>query len=97
MYIEIEKADLEKKRVVSKKDGVIWFMGQQDALMFLDGSRYPEHIILNSYFSDNQQDADIAKPLPVGDYELSDNAFKVGQFKKVLCNIETKNLIRKVS
>lgn len=56
-----------------------WFVAEQSALMFKDGSKYPDKFNINLAFSDSEQVALNVRPFPIGAYQLDDTAFSINR------------------
>lgn len=80
MYIEIENTDLEQSQVVSRKDGTVYHAVAQAALLFRDGSKYPNHFQIRHAFTSNKAEADAAKPYQPGKYLIDETSYRISRF-----------------
>lgn len=72
VHIEIESVETKVRKGVSKVTQKPYEIREQAALMFKDGSRYPDKIKVN--IPDGQS------AYPVGKYVLHDDSYQVSRF-----------------
>jgi len=83
MKILIENASKLPIRSFANKNGDEskgthqWHIAEQAALIFKDGSKYPDKFTLTLSFSTKESDAINVKPYDVGYYNIPDEAFYV--------------------
>lgn len=77
IVIEIESTQLVTKRGTSTRTQKPYQIREQQALMFKDGSRYPDKIKITI--------GDGLSAYPVGKYTLHDDSFAVSRFGAVEC------------
>lgn len=70
--IEIENTEVTERKGESKNTGKQYCIREQAALMFKDGSRYPDKIKVNV--------PDGKAAYPVGLYTLHDDSYQVSRF-----------------
>ena len=92
MYIKIETTDIEHRKVTSKKDGVIYHIATQPALLFKDADKYPYHFALQLAFTSDEAERDSKSALGLGDYQLIDQAWSIDNFSNVQVTINPQNL-----
>jgi len=91
MIIEIEKEIKELNSFPNKRGDAsqgtdTWYTASQPALMFKDGSKYPDKFSINLAFSTKESDSDKAQPHPPGKYQLSEEAFYIDNNGRPACN-----------
>ncbi|OAI19978.1 MULTISPECIES: single-stranded DNA-binding protein [Methylomonas] len=92
MHVVIEKDELIKDQITSRKNGQVFYVAEQPALMFVDHSEYPFHFKLRLAFEDSQQARDSVGPVAKGKYMLADSAFAVSRFGELALQITPKHL-----
>ena len=82
IIIEIENTNIIDGSAPNKKEkGERWYFKSQNALLFMDGEKYPHHFELSLGFSGVESELTSIQPVSVGRYELLDIAFYVDQKK----------------
>lgn len=92
MYIVIENEEIVKDQINSRKNGVVYFTAEQNALIFTEGSQYPHHFKIRLAFDDSQQKRDSVGPIAKGKYLLADSAYTISRFGELALQVTAKNL-----
>lgn len=92
MYIVIENEEIVKGQIRSRKNGVVYFTAEQNALMFTEGSQYPHHFKIRLAFDDVQANRDQVGPIAKGKYTLADSAYSISRFSEISLQVTAKNL-----
>jgi hypothetical protein len=92
MYIEIENEQTVDREISSRKTGQLFYTREQNALMFVEGSKYPHHFQIRLAFEQDQAKRNGVGPIAKGKYALTDEAFYIDRFGAVSVNIEAKTL-----
>jgi len=92
MQIEIENEAINITTITSRKTGGIFYVAEQNALAFKDDSKYPEHFTIRHCFTEDKREAEEARPLSKGRYQLRDSAYSIDRFKNLTVDVSPKNL-----
>lgn len=89
MKVVIENPTAEVRSFpVKESETKRWYVKEQPALLFKDGEKYPEkynHILA---FTQNESEANQAKPLPAGEYSLAEAAYYVNNRNNLATNTQ---------
>lgn len=80
MYIEFESSEYEDGEIMAKNSGVVYFIRQQNALLFKEGEKYPDKFTHRLAFSDNRQKRDNSQPIPPGQYIIDEQSFYIDRY-----------------
>ncbi len=89
MYIEFET----EQRMPTEQEANFrdpnkpYFVAKQEALLFVEGgSKHPDKFEFRLARTLDANEANAARPMPAGKYELKDSAFGVSGFKNINCD-----------
>jgi len=98
MYIEFETNEtIDNDFPNNKVEGARWYTRSQSALMFKDGSKYPDKFDLNLVFSSTKADQQSVGGFAPGKYELTEDAFSFDNRRNPVVNFTKLRPVKKGS
>jgi hypothetical protein len=92
MYIEIETNEHQDRDAPSRKTGEMFYFREQKALIFKDGSKYPEHFSLSLALSRSAEERNSVGAVAPGKYSVSEDAFRVDRFGRLSFELQSRHL-----
>jgi hypothetical protein len=92
MYIEIESVEYIDRDAPSRKTGEMFYFREQRALIFKEGSKYPEHFSLSLALSRSPEERNSVGPVSPGKYSVSEEAFRVDRFGRLSFDLQSRHL-----
>ncbi|PTB88422.1 hypothetical protein C9927_04180 [Pseudidiomarina aestuarii] len=86
MHIEIETTNTSDRQVTARRSGEVFFIREQQALMFKTGQKYPDKFTLNIYFGNDEKLRNATGSLPVGRYQFAEEAFYINNNQQMALN-----------